>query len=197
MQPDADAAKKSLRTEARFLRAEAHARQGRTAAVVLSQTDLVPFAPHWPCVVSGFLPIGDEIDLGPLMERLHAQGATLALPVIEKKAHPLSFRIWSPGDPLVDKAWGIREPLPAAATVEPDLLLVPLLAVDPDGYRLGYGGGFYDRTLARLRALKPVVAIGVAYDVQRLDAVARDVYDQPLDWLLTPSGMFRFLPNED
>ncbi len=191
-----DQDKKALRNEAKARRAEAHAREADTARAALAGADLAPLAPHWPCSVSGVLPIGEEIALGPLMLRLHAEGATLALPVIEKKAHPLLFRAWAPGDPLALKAWGIREPLPEAAIVEPDLLLVPLLAVDPHGYRLGYGGGFYDRTLARLRALKPVVAIGVCYGSQRLDAVPRDRYDEPLDGLLTPSGLICFSRHE-
>jgi 5-formyltetrahydrofolate cyclo-ligase len=88
--------------------------------------------------------------------------------------------------------WGIVEPLPDKPAVDPDVLIVPLLAFDKRGYRLGYGGGFYDRTLARLRAVKPVITVGVAYDEQEVDVVPTDVYDQQLDWMLTPSGPKRF-----
>ena len=87
--------------------------------------------------------------------------------------------------------WGIREPLPTAPLVEPDVLLSPLLAFDARGYRLGYGGGFYDRTLARLRGIKTVVAIGLALDEQKVDAVPHADYDERVDWVLTPSGPLR------
>lgn len=141
--------------------------------------------------VSGFSSIEDEIDAGPLMERLNMLGFALALPVIEGKGKPLVMRGWRPGDPLEERTWGIGEPLASAPEVEPDIVLVPLLAFDAAGYRLGYGGGFYDRTLEKLRRLKPVVAIGLAYDELRVDAVPRDEYDQPCDWVLTPSGPIR------
>ena len=84
--------------------------------------------------------------------------------------------------------WGIREPAPDAAIVDPDILLVPLLAFDAAGWRLGYGGGYYDRTLQRLRALKPVTAIGLAFDEQRVPAVPHGPFDQRLDWIVTGSG---------
>ncbi len=122
------------------------------------------------------------------MLRLAGEGYGLCLPVMEAKGKPLLFRAWSPGDPLEEVMWGIREPLKTAAVVEPDIVLGPLLAFDVHGYRLGYGGGFYDRTLARLRALKPVVAIGIALDEQKVDAVPHADYDERLDWVLTPSG---------
>jgi 5-formyltetrahydrofolate cyclo-ligase len=125
------------------------------------------------------------------MSALAEAGHGLSLPVMEGKGRPLIFRAWTPGDPLAEVTWGIREPLPAAPVVEPDVVLVPLLAFDHAGHRLGYGGGFYDRTLERLRAAKPVVAIGLAYDEQRVDSVPHHDYDQRLDWVLTPSGPLR------
>ena len=87
--------------------------------------------------------------------------------------------------------WGIAEPLPSRAALEPDIVLVPLLAFDAQGYRLGYGGGFYDRSLAGLRAKKPIVAVGIAYDELKVDAVPHLDYDQRVDWVLTPSGPLR------
>jgi 5-formyltetrahydrofolate cyclo-ligase len=111
--------------------------------------------------------------------------------VVAKKGQPLVFRAWVPGDAMDKGVWGIPEPKPDKPVLEPDILLVPLLAFDVDGCRLGYGGGFYDRTLARLRAIKPVVAIGLAYDEQRVNAVPHLDYDQRLDWVLTPSGPIR------
>ena len=127
------------------------------------------------------------------MQRLLGEGYTLALPVMEAKGRPLVFRTWAPGEALAETMWGIREPLPTAQQVEPDVVLGPLLAFDAEGYRLGYGGGFYDRTLARLRKLKTVVAVGLAYDGQRVDAVPHVDYDERLDWVLTPNGPLRCL----
>jgi 5-formyltetrahydrofolate cyclo-ligase len=112
----------------------------------------------------------------------------LALPAIAGKGKPLLFRAWTPGD-LMDKGvWGIAEPKADKPAVEPDVVLVPLLAFDRQGWRLGYGGGFYDRTLQELRARKPIAAVGLAYEGQEVEAVPRLDYDQQLDWVLTPSG---------
>src|SRR5690606_28440236 len=119
------------------------------------------FAPG--SLVSGFLAIGEEIDPAPLVSRLHREGTSICLPVMVGKGQPLAFRTWAPGDLLGTVVWGIREPAETAATVEPDVLLVPLLAFDRFGARLGYGGGFYDRTLRALRGRKPIVAVGLAY----------------------------------
>lgn len=143
-------------------------------------------------VVSSYLPIGSEIDPQPLMRALAEQGAIGALPVIVAKARPLTFRSYLDGDPLEEKLWGIREPLANQPVCVPDILVLPMLAFDDQGWRLGYGGGFYDRTLAGLRAEKAVVAIGLAYDGQRVDAVPYDDYDERLDFVLTPSGLRKF-----
>ena len=122
-------------------------------------------------IVSGFAAIRDEINPAELMAWLHEEGFRLALPVMTGKAKPLTMRAWTPGDVMEAAAWGIAEPMADKPEVDPDVVLVPLLAFDARGYRLGYGGGFYDRTLARLRAKKPVIAVGVAYDEQKVDAV--------------------------
>ncbi|MEZ5666396.1 MAG: 5-formyltetrahydrofolate cyclo-ligase [Alphaproteobacteria bacterium] len=139
---------------------------------------------------SGYWPIGDEIDVRPALAALVAAGVVVALPVIVGRAQPLAFRAWRGDAPLVARAWGIREPGPDAAAVRPDLLLVPLLAFDACGYRLGYGGGYYDRTLARLRGDGggPAFACGVAYAAQRVDKLPRDPYDMALDAVLTEQG---------
>ena len=186
--PSVDDLKKNLRRHAKVVRSAAFAKAGADAAEAIAEHGIAFTGRKAPAVVSGFLGIGDEIDLKPLMARLEGEGYRLALPVMEGKGKPLVFRAWSPGDPLAETMWGIREPLPGAETVDPDIVLGPLLAFDTRGYRLGYGGGFYDRTLARLRALKPIVSIGVAFDEQRVDAVPHVDYDERLDWILTPSG---------
>lgn len=170
------------------VRDEAAVRHGTTAAERIASHGIGFAGVAPPATISGFLPIGAEIDPTPLMSRLASEGYGLCLPVMEAKGRPLMFRAWAPGDPLAEVMWGIREPLDTRPLVEPDLVLGPLLAFDAQGYRLGYGGGFYDRTLARLRALKPVIAVGLAFDEQRVDAVPHADYDERLDWVLTPSG---------
>ena len=173
------------------VRADAVARHGRDAAERIATQGIGFAGVDAPAWVSGFLPIGEELDPAPLMLRLANEGYRLCLPVMEAKGRPLLFRAWTPGDVLEEVMWGIREPLASAPLVDPDVLLSPLLAFDQQGYRLGYGGGFYDRTLARLRSIKPVVAIGLALDEQKVDAVPHADYDERVDWVLTPSGPLR------
>ena len=147
-----------------------------------------------PGVVSAFLNIGSEPETAGLIANLGEAGYVAALPVMVAKAAPLVFRAWTPGDPLVERAWGIREPADTLPAVEPDVLLVPLLAFDRAGGRLGYGGGYYDRTLHALRRRRPVIAVGVAFDEQEVDAVPRSDYDERIDWIMTPSAMISRSP---
>lgn len=142
-------------------------------------------------IVSGYLPIRDELDPRPLMAALASKGARLCLPIVQGRTKPLLFRAWAPGDDMDTVAWGIQEPKVDKATLIPDVMLVPLLAVDRSGNRLGYGAGHYDRTIAAVRAVKPVTTIGLAFDVQIIDAVPHMPYDAPLDWILTPSGLIQ------
>ena len=115
-----------------------------------------------------------------------------------KRGQPLAFRQWQSGDALVKRKWGILEPIDSRpANLTPDVLLLPLLAFDSAGWRLGYGGGFYDRTLAKLRSRRPVLAIGLAFDQQEVDAVPHSAYDERLDMILTPTGLRSFEPVED
>ncbi len=185
--------KKDMRRAAKAARSRAFATHGAHASETIAGQGIGFAARPAPAVVSGFLAIGEEIDPSPLMRRLIAEGYRLCLPVMEGKGKPLVFRAWSPGEPLAETMWGIREPLQGSPVLDPDIVLGPLLAFDATGYRLGYGGGFYDRTLARLRALKPIVSIGIAFDEQRVDAVPHAAYDERLDWVLTPSGPLKCL----
>lgn len=138
-----------------------------------------------PVVVSAFWPIKDELDIRPLMIELANRGCQLCLPVVQAKRQPLAFRAWRPGDALEAGVFGTLQPAARRETLEPQALIVPLLACDGEGWRLGYGGGFYDRTLEGLRARRRVVAIGVGFDAQLLPEVPHGPDDQPLDWLLT------------
>jgi len=142
-----------------------------------------PFAT--PAVVSGFWPIKDEIDIRPLMIELFNEGCQLALPVVQGRGQPLLFRAWRPGDPLEAGVFGTLQPAARREAVEPEVLIVPLLACDTQGWRLGYGGGFYDRTLAGLRARRRATAVGVGFDAQLIPDVPYGTSDQRLDWMLT------------
>ena len=135
--------------------------------------------------VSGYSPLKSEISPMPLLRRCADAGAALALPVVIGRGKPLVMRAWAFGAPLDSGVWGIRQPEPEAPEVEPDILLVPLLAFDRAGYRLGYGGGYYDRTVARLRGMKRITAVGLAYAAQEVPAVPKTEGDARLDLVLT------------
>jgi 5-formyltetrahydrofolate cyclo-ligase len=137
--------------------------------------------------------MAEELDIRPLMIELINQGCQIALPVVVAKKQPLVFRAWRPGDPLEAGAFGTLQPTARRAVVEPEVLIVPLLAVDEEGWRLGYGGGFYDRTLEALRARKRVAAIGVGFNEQVVPEVPHDPNDQRLDWLLTDKRACAFV----
>jgi 5-formyltetrahydrofolate cyclo-ligase len=136
-------------------------------------------------IVSGYSPMKSELNPVPLMRKLVDAGAQLALPVVQGRGKPLLMRAWSFGAPLVSGVWGIREPGPDAPEVLPDIMLVPLAAFDRRGHRIGYGAGYYDMTIARIRAMKPVTAIGIAFAAQQIDAVPDTPFDARLDLVLT------------
>ena len=136
-------------------------------------------------VTAVFSPIGSEPDARPLALALHAAGVPLVLPVDLSHGSPLIFRRWSPGDRLAAGPLGIAEPLPDADEFEPDVLVVPLIAFDRRGHRLGYGAGNYDRTLGALRKRKQVRVIGVAYAIQEERVVPNEPHDEPVDLIVT------------
>lgn len=143
--------------------------------------------------LSAYLPVRAEFDATPILRHAHTRGCPTCLPVVLGRGRPLAFRRWAPGDPLVEGAFRIAIPSPEADTLEPDILLVPMLAFDDEGYRLGYGGGFYDRTLALRRARAPgILAVGVAFAGQRVERVPRSAEDERLDWIVTEDGAQRF-----
>lgn len=194
--PDAMAqAKQSARVVARAMRAQCHERIGPAAAPAITThlLSLLPaIAPRGnPLVIAGYWPKGDEVDVGPALSALGAAGHATALPVVTGRAWPLIFRLWRPGHPLVPGAFQVMEPMAEAPLAQPDIVLVPMLAFDDRGYRLGYGGGFYDRTLEVLRAEAPTVAVGIAYAGQRLESLPVDAYDERLDWIVTEAGVNR------
>lgn len=139
--------------------------------------------------LAGYWPIRTEIDPRPTLETLSTTHE-LCLPVVVAEATPLIFRRWTPGAALTANAFGTSIPR-EEEELEPDILIVPLAAFDALGFRLGYGGGFYDRTLDRLRAVRPVTAIGFAFECQETDHVPREATDQALDMIVTERRTIR------
>lgn len=135
-------------------------------------------------IIAGFRPIRTEIDPTAAMTALHEEGFQFCAPVVERPGAPLSFREWAPGCEMAEGAFGAAIPAHGAA-LEPDTVIAPLLGWDRAGGRLGYGGGFYDRTLERLRARGPLLAIGFAYAAQEAPSAMVERFDQPLDLIVT------------
>jgi len=177
-------AKAALRVEATAARGRAAA-QARGAGDMLARNFMITVPARTEATVAAYAAIGDEVDPTPILIRLGLLRCQFALPVVVRRDLPLGFRLWKPGDALESGPLGTRQPAPGAAAVSPDLLIVPLLAFDERGYRLGYGGGYYDRTIAVLRAERAVLAVGIAYDAQRVDAVPHGPDDTTLDAIVT------------
>jgi len=136
-------------------------------------------------IVSAFSPMKSEINPVPLMRKLADAGAKLALPAIAGRGRPLIMRAWNFGDAMAKGQWGIREPVPEAPEVAPDILIVPLAVFDRAGHRIGYGAGYYDMTINALRAKKKVTAIGIAFAAQEIPHVPATERDARLDLVLT------------
>ena len=174
-----------------LLRHEALARRDalpptqRQAAAETIAARRFPVAIPRGAVVSGFMPMKSEINPLPLLKRLAAEGAKLALPVVAGRGKPLIMRAWEFGGPLEAGVWGIRQPKAEAPEIDPDILIVPLAAFDRAGHRIGYGAGYYDMTITRLRGIKPVVAIGIGFAAQEIPRVPATERDARLDLVLT------------
>ncbi len=175
-------AKAALRRTSRQRRREA-ASSGVSAVVCRRLLDSLAIPAD--ATVSGYWPLRDELDPRPILSALATRGQRLCLPVVVESGAPLVFRGWKPDVSLEPAAFGTQVPGADCPVLEPDLLLVPLLAFDRRGFRLGYGGGFYDRTLATLRGRRPVLAVGLAFAAQEVDAVPVEAGDEPLDRIVT------------
>ena len=191
--PAISAAKARLRAHAIAVRRAAEAASGaaeagrRLAAACAGELAVPPGT-----VVAGYWPMGDEIDPRPLMAALAASGCRLVLPVVTARGQKLDFRAWRDGDPLESGPYGTRHPAAASPPLVPALLLVPLLAFDRAGYRLGYGGGYYDRTLDALTAndqMDKIRAVGMAFAAQEVAEIPRDRHDRRLDAVATEAGL--------
>lgn len=143
-------------------------------------------------VAAGYWPMGEEIDPRLLLVHLASQmGVVTALPVVVRRDAPLDFRRWATGDRLECGPHGTRHPTEDSPVLAPDMVLLPLLAFDRHGGRLGYGGGYYDRSLEYWRARRPVLTVGIAFAAQQVDSVPRGDHDQALDWVLTEQGLLK------
>ncbi len=179
--------KLTLRREALARRAGIAPATRERAAAALERIGLSFLDLSGPGVISGYHPIGEELDVLPLLIRLLGEGHTVGLPIV-RKDRPLIFRRWTPETEMVRGAMGIARPPDDAPAVVPSVLLVPLAAFDARGFRIGYGGGYYDRTLRQLRAQGAATALGVAFAEQEVERVPDEPHDERLDWILTPEG---------
>ena len=177
--------KKALRAESLALRAAVDPAAADAFAVRLARLGPELAAGHGALAVSVFWSIKDELPTHSLCAALHAAGLVVGLPVTGRMGTPLTFRRWTPDTVMVPGKMDIPEPPADAERVVPDLLFVPLAAFDRRGHRIGYGAGFYDRTLAALRAEKEVAAVGLAYAAQEVLFVPDDAHDEPLDMVVT------------
>jgi 5-formyltetrahydrofolate cyclo-ligase len=184
------AEKQALRAEVRVRRADA-ARRAPTFgdAVCTHFRDCVRIRPA--TAVAGYLPLGDEADPRSILRWLRGAGHPIALPRIVRSRAPLAFRLWDADGVLEDGPFGTLQPPEEAPALVPEVLILPLLAFDRRGFRLGYGGGYYDRTLAALRTERAVTAVGLAFAAQEVPSVPHDRHDQPLDWIVTEREAIR------
>ncbi len=179
--PDAKAA---LRREVLARRRATHAARGGNAAHDLRERVLAKITPQGK-IIAGYWPLGDEIDLRPTLIALGEAGGQVVLPAVAGQGLVLIFRGWRNGDPLDSGPFGTAHPPPRAPLLEPDTLLLPLVAFDAKGNRLGYGAGYYDRTVASLRRRRKTLVVGVAYDEQEVPEVPAAAHDQRLDGVIT------------
>ncbi len=187
--PAMAALKTALRRAGRQARLAAAVRQPEAPAQIAAQAlralDLAPLT-----LVAGYMAMPGEVDPAPLLHALGQHGHPLALPVVLARDAPLAFRAWHPGLALEPGVLGIPVPPASSPLVVPDVMLVPLIAFDALGRRLGQGGGFYDRTLARRRVEGPaVVALGLAFAVQEVPEVPEEAFDERLDGIITETGL--------
>jgi 5-formyltetrahydrofolate cyclo-ligase len=187
---DIESAKQDLRREAADRRRTA-IQASPQAGLAARDQFLAALNPAAGVAVSAYWPLEDEFDPRPLFMELQRRGHPIGLPVILGRGQPLTFRRWAPDIALVRGSFRVMTPPADAPEVVPQLLLVPLLAFDRAGFRLGYGGGFYDRTIAKLRAAGDVLAVGVALAAQEVGTVPRDDTDEPLDWVVTDQEAIR------
>ncbi len=183
--------KKTLRKKALRLRSEANADDnGMAARLVAAQVIMLAELDQLKNIAC-YYPIRDELNTLLTIKALHAARFEISLPKINGKVEPLEFRKWDMRSELTDGPFGTKEPV--GEVTEPEVILAPLVAFDAQGTRLGYGGGYYDRSIVELKEANPdLLVIGLAYENQKLDSLPRESYDQPLDMVITEKTTYRF-----
>ena len=184
-------AKQNLRKTNAQIRKNAQIKHPNAPQICAEKADDVAalFAPK---IIAAYWPIRTELDPIPLLKSLMAKGMVACLPVTPQEGQPLSFHQWDGQAELEEGPYGTKQPSPSLPQIDPDLILAPLLAFDADCWRLGYGGGFYDRTLAALEAKgHKAHVIGIAYDEQQVEQVPKGLYDRALSAILTPSRFIK------
>jgi 5-formyltetrahydrofolate cyclo-ligase len=167
----------------------------KLAAHQMMETFLLDVPLKTGAIIAGYWPVNAEINVLPLMIQLQNKGYACALPQMIKKNAPLAFLSWNEKMPMRVNAYGIKEPVPTKSTlVRPDVLIVPMLAFDPTGGRMGYGLGFYSLTLRHLRAGAALMAVGTAYDLQKLDRVPPESLDCTVDMIVTDKNVYTSAP---
>ncbi len=177
--------KKFLRVAAEKRRVSLSRRQGRQASLAIIELFFQTWPPIKGTEIAGFWPFRSEIDVRPLMTELHQNKCRVGLPTVIAPRQPLSFEIWTPDSKLKEDKFGVFVLSDNPKLLDPAILFVPLLAFDSYGNRLGYGGGYYDVTLIELRKRKSILAIGVAFEGQKVMEVPTDLGDSRLDAILT------------
>lgn len=190
MLDDLAAAKSELRRRAEAERSLLHAGGTDAGARIAANFSAVPIPAA--SIVGAYVPIRSEADCLILVRRLREAGHKIALPRIQAKNRPLHFHEWPAGKTPIEGSYRVPEPAPGWPEAVPSIVLVPLLAFDASGHRIGYGGGYYDRTLRALRAAGPVLAVGIAFAGQKMDALPADSGDQKLDWVVTETAARKF-----
>ncbi|QQR37167.1 5-formyltetrahydrofolate cyclo-ligase [Devosia oryziradicis] len=183
-------AKAALRNRARAARASLDHGERADAAVAAAQHFFNAVPLQAGDVVAAYWRIRDELDCQPILVKLMDSNQKVVLPVVVGPEQPLDLRVWEPGASLYESGFGTLAPSDLAPRAEPDIVLMPLLGFDARGTRLGYGGGYYDRTLARL-SKKPRL-VGLAFAAQELDRIPREPHDVPLDMIVTEAGVRHF-----
>ena len=188
-----DEQKKRFRTEAKVARLQAF-HQAPNAGEQIAQ-QLLNLALPAAANISAFWPLAEELDTLPLLHSMHQQGHQMLLPVMLGAGKPLAFATWAPGDLLKEAAFKTLEPRDDKERMEPNIMLCPLLAFDRRGYRMGYGGGFYDRSIAQLQEQGDLLTIGIAFAAQEVAEIPTGEYDMPLDMIVTEQEMIRIAPD--
>lgn len=187
-------AKAELRAQLLARRQKISPEQAQKFAVYLEKKGVELAEALRPNAISAYFALPGEAPTQLLLNALFAKGFVTVLPVTGKRGEPLIFRTCSPEVPLIPGKMGIFEPGPDAAEVSPELLFVPLAGFDRQGQRIGYGAGFYDLTLARLRARQKITAIGIAYACQEIEKVPAEAHDEKLDFVLTEAELIQIQP---